>query len=252
MRSDLSSVNRQICWVVHRLTALFFFAALSACGGLDESSTLELHCRGDETIDAQPTSSATRSYRIDLQSSTLEVWNPKTAQFVKWGNGSVSTTREIVAFTGELGLVDSPITIQRRIELNRSSMQIRDHVDASWGSAIEFNGVCTKRRPTATVARRLRVQQSDRRVLRRPTKAASITSSPKLPASMYVINYGGGKPAQMVLSSPPAGGRGRPNPKGRRVDVGNRAQLDESNPPAAPDLRIITDTGHLAGRALGS
>ena len=131
--------------MAHRLTALFFFTALSACDGLDESRTLELHCRGHETIEAEPTSSATRSYRIDLQSSTLEVWNPKTAQFVKWGNGRVSTTPEVIAFTGELDLVDSPITIQRRIELNRSSMQIRDHVDASWGSAMEFNGVCTKR-----------------------------------------------------------------------------------------------------------
>lgn len=118
---------------------------LSACSSHSASHLLDLNCRGDRVVDAQPPSQVERRYRIDLQAAALEDWNDETSRFVRWGKGRVSITATAFTFSGELRMLDRRVSVRRQVHFDRSTKRIRDQVESSWGSAMAFEGQCQER-----------------------------------------------------------------------------------------------------------
>jgi len=131
--------------MLRAFAALSFALLLSACSPHPANQLLELHCRGDRVVDAQPATHVERRYRIDLQAAALEDWNFETSRFVRWGKGRVSMTAAGMTYSGELRMVDRRVLVRRQVHFDRSTKRIRDQVQASWGGAMAFEGECQER-----------------------------------------------------------------------------------------------------------
>lgn len=117
--------------------------ALAACDPGSGRNVVELHCRGERVLDAEPsTRPVTSSYRINVHTSALEVWNPDTVQFVRWGTGRLAVGPTAITYAGEVRVTDRGIWVSRHLRFDRASGKIRDRVEGSWGGVTQFNGTC--------------------------------------------------------------------------------------------------------------
>lgn len=119
---------------------------LAACGSRGNRDVLQLECRGDEVVDAQPVKrSVNRIYRLDPQASALENWDSQAGRFVRWGTGRVSIDRRFAAYGGEVRSMNQDIRVKKELEFNRSTKKILDRIEGSWGSVAAFSGTCEER-----------------------------------------------------------------------------------------------------------
>lgn len=124
------------------LAALLLAIVLGACGPQTANHVLELHCRGERVVDAQPPAQVERVYRIDLEAPVLQDWNFETKRFASWGEGQISTSGSAFTYLGEMRTMNRRIIVRRQVHFDRSTRKVRDQLEASWGSAMAFEGEC--------------------------------------------------------------------------------------------------------------
>lgn len=118
----------------------------ASCNPSGGEVTLQLDCFGDEVVDAQPVErSVNRGYQFDRRESALLIRGLRTHRFATWGMGQVDIDGKSAAFAGEIRSTDGLLRMKREIKFDRSTKQIHDHIEGSWGTALEFKGTCEER-----------------------------------------------------------------------------------------------------------